>query len=435
MRLVLILTMAALCLHPLPGQAETLGPFDWHAQATLVNQGNLAFRSPYQGPNSLDPNAKGRETFDFTLYLGTRPWRGAEIWVNPEVDQGFGLQNTLGLAGYPSGEAFKVGNAKPYVKLHRFFVRQTIDLGGGAETVDPDLNQFKVQRSTDRIVITIGKLAVTDIFDGNQTAHDPRQDFLNWSAIDTGTFDYAADAWGFSVGAAVEVYKGDWTWRAGLFDLSNIPNSVDLDRSGSQFQIDGEIERRFHIARREGALVVTAFLNRARMGRYQDAIDYSVLHGGRPDLATVRRYRGRGGVGLNGRQSLAEGVELFLRAGWANGSVEPYEFADIDRSLVFGVSLKGQRWGRQRDTWALALIDNGISNVHRAYLNAGGLGILVGDGALPHAGDEHILETYYDIGLNHLLHVSLDYQFFDHPAYNADRGPVSVIALRVHFQR
>ena len=101
-----------------------------HGQSTFVLQGHNGFNSPYQGPNSLAPEAGGRETFDLTLYAGVRPWAGGEIWINPEIDQGFGLSNTLGVAGFPSGEAYKVGKKNPYPKLPRLFLRQTIDLGG-----------------------------------------------------------------------------------------------------------------------------------------------------------------------------------------------------------------------------------------------------------------------------------------------------------------
>ena len=68
------------------------------------------------------------------------------------------------------------------------------------------------------------------------------------------------------------------------------------------------------------------------------------------------------------------------------------------------------------------------------YFAAGGLGILVGDGQLPHYGLEKIVETYYAAQLLPVLALSLDYQFIDNPAYNRDRGPVSVISMRVHLQ-
>ncbi|MGG2324764.1 carbohydrate porin, partial [Salmonella enterica] len=84
-------------------------------------------------------------------------------------------------------------------------------------------------QSKDRLVITMGKFSAPDVFDTNKYAHDPRTDFLNWGIVDTTAFDYAADAWAFTYGAAVEWYQGQWTVRAGVFDLPIIPNSTDLD--------------------------------------------------------------------------------------------------------------------------------------------------------------------------------------------------------------
>ncbi len=189
---------------------------NFHGQTTFTWQGYPAFRSPYQGTNSLPASGQGRETWDATLYAGVRLWQGAELWVNPEIDQGFGLGNTLGIAGYPSGEAYKVGFAYPYTRLQRAFIRQTINLGGDDQKVDAGINQFAESQTADRLVITVGKFSVADVFDTNKYAHDPRNDFLNWAIIDTGTFDYAAEPWGYTLGAAAEWYQGDWTLRGGL---------------------------------------------------------------------------------------------------------------------------------------------------------------------------------------------------------------------------
>jgi high affinity Mn2+ porin len=58
---------------------------------------------------------------------------------------------------------------------------------------------------------------------------------------------------------------------------------------------------------------------------------------------------------------------------------------------------------------------------------------LIGDRRLPHPGLEQILETYYSIALR-AWRITFDYQFFNNPAYNRDRGPVSVLGLRLHGQ-
>ena len=416
--------------------APAEAPQTWavHGQATFVDQGTLAFHSPYRGPDSLDPGMRGRETADVTLYVGFRPWAGAEVWANPEEDQGFGLSNTLGIAGFPSGEAYKVGKSTPYAKLPRLFLRQTIDLGGAREAVDADLNQLRGARTADRLVITLGKFSVTDVFDNNSLAHDPRHDFLNWSVIDNGTFDYAADAWGYTYGAAVEWYVGRWTLRTGVFNLSTIPNTTSLERDFSEFELVGELEERHAIAGRAGKLEITGFLNRARMGAFSDAIRLAEATGRPPSTAAVRRYQGRPGISFNLQQAITDDLGVFAHGGVDDGGKEPYEFSDIDRTLAVGGSLKGARWARPDDTVGLALVANGISRIHQEYLGAGGLGILVGDGKLPHPGTEAIVETYYDTPVRKVAHVSLDYQFVNNPGYNRDRGPVSIFAVRLHAQ-
>lgn len=430
---VLMLSSRALAADAANGQGAEE---DWaiHGQATFVLQANARFHSPYQGPNSLDHHAQAKETFDATAYLGVRPWKGAELWVNPEIDQGFGLSNTLGVAGFPSGEAYKVGKAAPYAKFPRWFLRQTFDLGGDTEKVDSDLNQLAGTRTADRLVFTIGKFGVVDVFDTNQQAHDPRSDFMNWSVIDAGTFDYAANAWGYTYGAAAELYSGNCTFRAGLFDLSKVPNSVELDPAFRQYELDGEFELRESIAGHAGSIKLTAFLNRGRMARFADAIALAERTGQPPDVSAVRRYRSRAGISFNVEQEVSKRVSLFLKGGVANGSIEPYEFADIDRTIAGGVTIDGSSWGRADDKLGIAAVQNMISRIHQRYLDLGGLGILVGDGKLPHPGPEQIAEAYYDVALAKPLHLSLDGQVVRNPAYNRDRGPVPVGAIRLHAQ-
>jgi high affinity Mn2+ porin len=407
--------------------------FAIHGQFTYVEQEVSGFNAPYAGPNSLTPR-RGKETTDLTLFLGARLWRGAEIWVTPEIDQGFGLDNTLGVAGFPSGEAYKVGANQPYFRWPRAFVRQVIDLGDERETLPGTPNQLGGSRSPDRWVFTVGKFAVTDIFDTNQYTHDPRGDFLNWSAVDSGSFDYAADAWGYTVGAAAERYMGSWTVRAGVFDLSNIPNSIHLDPGIHEFQIVGEIEKRYALFAQTGRALVTLFDSRGRMGLLDAAIALAEATGTTPSPANVRQYRSRLGASLGLEQPLSADVGVFARLGKAAGNVEAYEFTDIDRSIEIGASLKGTRWHRPEDTIGVAAIDNGISAIREQYLNAGGLGILIGDGQLPHPGAEQIIETYYSFKVFSQVFVSLDYQWVKNPGYNTDRGPASIYAARFHAQ-
>jgi high affinity Mn2+ porin len=414
--------------------------FAVHGQATFVEQAYPAFHSPYEGINSLTGGAQSKQTFDLTLSTGVKLWRGAEFWANPEIDQGFGFDNSHGVAGFASAEAYKAGSSTPYARLQRAFLRQTINLGGKTENVDDDFYQFKGTRSADRLVLTVGRFGINDIFDTNRYANNAKSDFLNWSLVNAGTFDYAADAWGYTYGAAAEWYTGRWTFRAGVFDLSKTPTGgmsplgFELDPTFQQFSLLGEIEERHDLWGQPGKIKITGFLNRGSAGGFSDAVALAQITGMPADINAVRAYTSRPGVSLNIEQQVRENLGVFFRAGWADGNVEPWDFTDIDRTVSGGVSIGGKSWGRPDDTIGIAGVINGISSAHIAFLNAGGLGILVGDGQLTNYGLEKIFEAYYSIALNASTRLTFDYQFISNPGYNTDRGPVNVFAARAHWQ-
>jgi high affinity Mn2+ porin len=409
---------------------------DWalHGQSTVIVQYHPAFRSPYRGANSMDPGSRGNETVNATAYLGARLWDGAQAWANGEIDQGFGLSNTLGIAAFPNGQGSKVGKSEPYFRLHRLFVRQSFDLGGEEEDVASAANQLGGSRRHDNLVITVGKFSTVDVFDTNSYAHDPANDFLNWALIDTGSFDYAADAWGYSYGAALEWNTGDWSLRGGLFNLSRIPNGTELTRGFGQYQLDAELEHRFQVSRRDGKAKILVFTNRGNFGAYKDAVAFGLAHGLLPDTAAVRRASFRFGVAGNLEQGITDDLGFFLKAGLSDGSREADEFTDIDNSIAAGLSLKGTSWTRANDTVGLAFESAGVSQSAQRYFAAGGLGILVGDGRLAHYARENVLEAYYSLALINGLALTADYQFVANPAYNADRGPISILGLRLHGQ-
>jgi high affinity Mn2+ porin len=405
-----------------------------HGQTTYSHVYDPPFLSPYVGPQSLVPN-QAREIWDATLYVGFRLWQGAELWVDPEINQGFGLSDTHGIAAFPTGEAFREGAAFPYTRLlQAAFVRQTIDLGGKTEEIEADANRFGGSQTADRLVFTIGRFAVQDIFDKNKYANEEKEDFSNWALINTGSFDYAADSWDYTYGTAVEWYTGPWTLRGGFFDLSILPDNPELDPSFAQFQLDGEIERRYDLWQQPGKIAITGFLSRARFGRYADAIRLSEETGQPPDLAAVANYTSRGGVSFNLEQQIMPNVGFFMRAGLASGDVGPWDFTDIDRTVAAGLSFSGKRWGRPGDTWGIGGVVNGITKIHEQFLNDGGLGLIIGDGKLPHPGPEEVVETYYSLQLAKDCWFSPDYQFVIDPGYNRDRGPVSVIGARLHAE-
>jgi high affinity Mn2+ porin len=411
-------------------------PEDWslHGQATFTEQYHPAFASPYRGRNSLDPGSRGDETVDVTLFMGVRRWNGGEAYADPEIDQGFGLSDTIGVAGFPSGEAYKIGDAVPYFRLQRLFVRQAFDLGGDSQAIEPDANQLGGTRTADNIVITLGKFSVTDVFDTNSYAHDPKHDFLNWSVIDAGAFDYAADSWGYTYGIASEWTQSWWSLRAGVFDLSVIPNEPNLETEFQQFEIVAEAEERHSWWGEAGKLKLLGFVDRGRMGDYNDAVEFGIATNSTPSTALVRNYASRPGASINFEQQVVDNLGIFARASLNDGSKEAYEFTEINRSLSVGLSLKGADWGRSNDTIGVAGVVNALSDSARRYFAAGGLGILIGDGQLPRYATENIFETYYSVPVTSWFTATADYQFIDNPAYNSDRGPVSVLGVRLHAQ-
>lgn len=431
-------SLAALCLSVGLCASTTLAWADpvesenWnlHAQLTSVLQYHPRFASPYEGANSLAAANSAKTTNDLTLFAGLRPWAGGECYLNWELDQGFGLSNTLGMAGFASGEAYKVGASKPYLRVPRMFCRQIVALGATQAAQESGANQLAGSTPTENLTFTVGKFSVVDIFDTNRYAHDPRSDFLNWSIIDAGAFDYAADAWGYTFGVAAEWQRADWALRSGIFNLSKEPNSKELEQGFKQFEWVEEVAHRHTLAAHPGTLKVLAFLNRGRMGRYDAAVAQSAPI----NIGAVRKYDSRLGLALNLEQEIDADLGAFARASVNQGDKEAFEFTEINRSLSAGIAFKGAQWKRSDDTLGVAVALNGLSSAARRYFAAGGVGILIGDEQLPRYGSEKIVETYYAAKLGTHFTVSADYQFVTHPAYNRDRGPVSIFGLRAHAE-
>ena len=428
-----ILSLAA-CLMTAAAHAQSSSDESWavHAQVTHVTQWHSGFTAPYSGSNSLPPHNEIQSTDDWTLYAGARLWRGAEFWINPEIDMGFGLGNTLGAAGYPSGEAYKVGRMHPYFRLPRAFMRQVIALSDETQNTEPGPNQLGGAQAADNITLTLGKFSVGDVFDTIRYAHDPRADFLNWSLVDAGAFDYAADAWGYTYGAAAEWTQSSRTLRGGLFALSKVPNSTKLDSHFDQYEYVAEFEQRYDWHNRAGKIKLLAFDNHGHMGRYRDALAHAAATGTAPDTSLVRRKASRPGVALNVEQQSADDLGAFLRVSVNRGGEEAFEFTEINRSLAAGLALNGDRWGRHDDVVGIAGVVNGLSADARDYFAAGGMGILIGDSALNY-GPERIVETYYALHAAAHATATLDYQYIDNPAYNRDRGPLSIVGVRLHL--
>jgi high affinity Mn2+ porin len=274
-------------------------------------------------------------------------------------------------------------------------------------------------------------MSAKDIFDNNAYANDPRTQFLNWALMANEAWDYPADSLGYMTGLAAELYLPPWAVRYGFFQMPDVSNGVGQDTHYLEaWGMVWELERRFTIKGHPGTVRFLAYLNRAHMGSFQEALDNPA----RPaDIVATRTYRYKYGFGLNLEQEIVKNVGIFSRVGWNDGQTESWTFADVDQTASLGLSIKGESWGRPNDTAGVAGVINGLTPAHRDFFAAGGTGILAGDGALTY-GLEKVLEVYYDFRVWNTLHVALDYQYVTDPAYNRDRGPVSVLGARLHWE-
>ena len=410
---------------------------DWGIkfQSTYVAQSKRAFSAAYSGPNSLIPQKEFSYSFTATAALGFRPWAGAEIYLNPELSQGVPLSGLTGLGGFPNGELARTSGPSPTLYRARTFIRQTWGLDGESEKVESDFNQLAGTVRKQRLVLTVGTLAIQDIFDDNAYSHDPRTQFLNWALITHGAYDFAADARGYTSGAAIEYFGNDWAVRFGRFAQPKEPNQMLLDARlfknyGDQF----EIEHAHTLLEQPGKVRLLAFRNVAKMSRYSDALALATFGRTTPDLNSVRTgQRVKYGVGVNIEQAITPNIGVFARAMWADGNTEAYAYTEMDRSFSLGTLVKGSAWGRAQDTFGIALAVGGLSTPHRRYLERGGIGFFIGDGALNYR-PETIVETFYSVNLFKGAWLSADAQYIRNPAYNADRGPVKVGTLRLHAE-
>jgi high affinity Mn2+ porin len=362
---------------------------------------------------------------------GVRLWRGGEFFADVLIWQGYGLAKTLGVAGFPNGEAYRLGKTYPDAYLCRAFLRETIGFGGEKEAADDAPSELRGTQDVRRLTFTVGHLSATDIFDNNAYAKDSRSQFMNWTLITNGAWDYPADSLGFTNGAAAELNTRAWAGRLGIFQVSKVANGMRMDWNlPHAWSAVAEVERRYSLKGRAGAMRLLAYDQRAHMGSYQETLNNPSLG---EDIFLTAAYRYKYGFGINLEQEIRKNLGAFARLGWNDGKNQTYEFTDVDRTATAGLSLKGTWWRRPQDTVGLVAAVNGISAVHRQYLAAGGLGITVGDGALDYRS-ERLVEAYYNWKIAKHFHFTPDYQFAQNPAYNHVRGPVNIFALRLHTE-
>lgn len=419
------------------GDAPLFVPQWLGAQYTFVDQHQEALHSPYAGPLSLSARSDTERSHTFGAYFGVALPAHLAFYFDVEMFRGEGVSGATGLGGLTNGDVIRAGVAGlgrgAYVA--RRYLQWSLPLGEGRETVERSQDHLPGTQATQRLDVKLGKMAVNDDFDRNRYANGTRTQFMNWDLFNATSWDFAADTRGYTDGLMLAWVNPSWTLRYGVYLMPHEANGQRLESSlrharGEQWQLS------LHPHPDGWVLRLLAFRNIARMGSYRDAIAQALATGQVPDVR-ADDYSGRRKFGwaINGELPLADGGDtgLFARAGWNDGHTESFAFTEVDRTVSGGFQLSGSHWGRPADHLGVGFALNALSRMHREYLEMGGSGFVLGDGALNYAHEE-IAELYYSFVPFARLTLSPDLQWVRNPGYNRDRGPATFAGLRAHVE-
>jgi high affinity Mn2+ porin len=418
--------------------SQTL-PWWLSAQGNFIFQWHPRFHADYSGPNSFEHASEQAASEVVTVYSGFQFDNSTDAVFDVESAGGSGLSQVLGLGGFTNVDAVRNPelSAAPYIA--RLWIHKMIDLGG--DTIDTERNPLSIQAAlpTRRLDFYLGKLDLVDFFDVNDVAGDSHMQFMNWTVVNNGAFDYAADTRGYTDGAVIEYDDRWWSLRFAEVLLSKRANGLNLQKNLNRAHSENfELEVRPALLHaRNSTIRLLAFTNYANMGDYHQAIDLFLHHQtSTPEInahpmQTSLKY----GFGINAEQELTDAIRAYVRAGWNEGQHESWSYTEVDETVSFGGDMSGTLWDRARDKFGVAFVVNGLSRNHREYLSLGGLGFVLGDGRLTY-GPEKIMESYYNLPLpfHRGLYAGLDVQYIDDPGYNRARGPVVVTSVRLHIE-
>ena len=406
-------------------------------QANIISQWHPAFPSPYQGRNSLSPEAQDATSRVLTLYTGLRLTGTTEVLCDVQETGGHGIGEAFGLAGFTNLDVVRNPSLSKAPYIARLMWHQIIPLGHAEiSSARTPLSLFS-KLPERRLELRFGKFGIADFFDLNNYGSDSNFQFLNWTVDNNGAYDYAADTRGYTFATMLEYHDRHFSVRFAEALMPKVANGIHLDAELSRARAENiEVELRGSLfPHHQGILRLLSYVNHANMGSYRQAIN-NYFAGITPvpeitahPLLTSVKY----GFGANFEQSLNDWFGIFGRWGWNEGRHESYAYTEVDSTVELGAGASGQRWRRTFDRAGVVFVSNGISRDHQEYLALGGYGFLLGDGRLNY-GRETIEETYYTLHLWRGFYPSVGLQHINNPGYNRDRGPVIVPTVRLHVE-
>lgn len=411
-----------------------------HLQATLIPQYHFNFKSPYNGNNSFQASEPVATSISTTIYVGYKPFKNTYLVFNPEAAGGKGLSKTQGIAGFPNGEVYRVGNPKLTPFIARLYAEQRFPLTKILTKVDDDLNQITENTNKDYISVIVGKFSLTDFFDDTQISNDPRTQFFNWSLFGNGAWDYPANTRGYTIGLVAQMFYKGFTVKYANTAVPTEANGADLEynrQNAAGRVIEFGVEKfgifkkptllKFH------AIRIGLFSNKSNMGDYATSTATAIATNSTPDFSDSRQVgRKKNGYYISLDNHFGP-IHHFAKHSYNDGDHENWAFTEIDKSVATGFRFDGSIWKKPKDVFGIAYVRNDISSAHQDYLKHGGYGFIIGDGKLNY-GSESIIECYYSCNIFKKVFISPDYQFVTNPGYNKDRGPVHLLAVRLHIE-
>jgi high affinity Mn2+ porin len=406
-------------------------------QANFIFQASGNFYAQYSGPHSFSNHAENALSRVLTLFTGYEFTPDSQLYFDVEESGGSGLSAALGLAGFVNLDVVRnpsIGQA-PYIA--RLFFQQIIPLSD--EKIESDRNPFSLptQLPVKRLDIRFGKFSMADFFDNNIGGTDSHYQFLNWAIDNNGAYDYAADTRGYTIGAIIELEERNWALRFADTLMPKVANGPDLDADVARARAENiELELRPQLLKnKDTTLRLLSYVNHGNMGDYEEAVKLYLQHvTPTPDVeATAKQGTVKYGFGINFEQEFAKDAYAFGRWGWNEGQHESFCYTEDNEGVELGVYSRGTNWHRSLDRAGVAFVSSGLSKAHQAYLAYGGLGFILGDGALDY-GRENIEEVFYTAHVWRGLFLAGDVQHVNNPGMNRARGPVTVPGIRLHLE-